>query len=640
MTATSVQQPKSFAPASHFLPAIEGMRGLAVLAVVLYHLKIPFFTAGYLGVDLFFVISGFIITRNILAHLSVGQFSLKHFYYRRYRRLFPALVATILVSLLGAAALMPPQALLEAGQSAAYALLSLANIHFWWEWNYFDIGADTKLLLHTWSLGVEEQFYLLWPVLILLAYKRNWGWQLTMALGVASLGLCAAFYDTRPVALFYLLPFRIHQLMAGALVAVCVFQFRPRLGGIATLFATLGLMGLFVTQPMDFSALNAVAVSMFGCFLLAGHSSEVSLRLYGNTIMQWLGRRSYALYLVHWPILVLCQYHYNFQLTTSRKIIIFVVSLVAAIALHHWVEQPFRSIMGKDGLFNSPGNRFVLGASALVMTLLLTFWGTSGLEYRVSPEIAELVNTSEAAHQSRVKAIRTGVCNLHPQHELSVYNEALCANVAAEGKSILIIGDSAAADSYLLLRAAFPSIEFSQATAAACPALLEQESKRTPKCRAFNDYRFSQLALKELDLIILSSVWRDSQLPALIKTVNYLKSHNKRVLVMGPSVMFPRSVPVLIATQLSIDEANKNLGRLADQKNELLQQMRRQLNMTSRLLPNAEVEVIDIAAVQCSPRCSVSDGGRLLYLDGFHLTPAGAEVFGKRLAEVLDLSAY
>ncbi|MFT6050672.1 MAG: peptidoglycan/LPS O-acetylase OafA/YrhL [Halioglobus sp.] len=640
MTTTTVQQSKSFAPASDFLPAIEGMRGLAVLAVVLYHLKVPFFTAGYLGVDLFFVISGFIITRNILADLSVGQFSLKNFYYRRYRRLFPALVATILVSLVCAALFMPPQALLEASQSAVYALLSLANMHFWWEWNYFDIGADTKLLLHTWSLGVEEQFYLLWPVLILLAYKRNWGWQLIVVLGLASLSLCAVFYDTRPVALFYLLPFRIHQLMAGALIAVCVFQFRPRLGGIATLFATLGLMGLFVIQTMDFSALSAVAVSVFGCLLLAGHSSVVSLRLYGNSAMQWLGRRSYALYLVHWPILVLCQYHYNFQLTTTRKIAIFVLSLAAAVALHHWVEQPFRKITGKDGLLNSPGNRFVLGASAAVMMLLLTYWGTSGLEYRVSPEIAELVNTAEAAHQSRVKAIRTGVCNLHPQHELSVYNEALCANIAAKGKNILIIGDSTAADSYLLLRAAFPSIEFLQATAAACPALLEQEPKRTPKCKAFNDYRFSQLALKELDLIILSSVWRDSQLPALVKTVNYLKRHNKRVLVMGPSVNFPRSVPVLIATQLSVDQANKNLGRLADQKHELLQQMRQQLAAPSSRGSDIEVSVVDFAALQCTPGCSVSEAGKLLYLDGFHLTPAGADVFGKRLAEVLDLPAY
>jgi hypothetical protein len=190
------------------------------------------------------------------------------------------------------------------------------------------------------------------------------------------------------------------------------------------------------------------------------------------------------------------------------------------------------------------------------------------------------------------------------------------------------------------LRAAFPSIEFLQATAAACPALLEQEPKRTPKCKAFNDYRFSQLALKELDLIILSSVWRDSQLPALVKTVNYLKRHNKRVLVMGPSVNFPRSVPVLIATQLSVDQANKNLGRLADQKHELLQQMRQQLAAPSSRGSDIEVSVVDFAALQCTPGCSVSEAGKLLYLDGFHLTPAGADVFGKRLAEVLDLPAY
>ena len=640
MIVSALQKPDPVVPATNFLPAIEGMRGLAVLAVVLYHLKIPFFPAGYLGVDLFFVISGFIITRNIISDLSENRFTLKNFYYRRYRRLFPALVATLLASLLCAAVLLPPQALLEAAQSAVYALLSLANIHFWWEWNYFDIGADTKLLLHTWSLGVEEQFYLLWPVLILLAYKRNWGWQLAVGLGLASLGLSAALYETQPVTLFYLLPFRVHQLMAGALIAVCALQLRPRLGNVATTLATLGLIGLFVTQTMDFSALNAVAVSLLGFLLIAGHTSKVSLRLYGNTLMQWLGRRSYALYLVHWPILVLCQYHYNFQLTTIRKVVIFALSVLAAMALHRWVEQPFRKITGQDGLLNSAGNRFVLGVSAAVVMLLLAFWGTSGLAYRVSPEIAQLVNTKEAAHQNRVKAIRTGMCNLHPQHELTDYNEAQCAAITPEGNNILIIGDSAAADSYLLLRAAFPTLQFSQATAAACPALLEQERKRTPKCEAFNDYRFSQLALKELDLIVLSSVWRESQLPALVKTVNYLQSHHKRVLVMGPFVMFPRSVPVLIATQLSVEQANKNLGRLADQKHELLQQMRQQLGARPGRDSGAEVLVVDMAALQCEPNCRVSNKGKLLYLDGFHLTPAGANVFGNRLAKVLDLQAY
>ena len=109
---------------------------------------------------------------------------------------------------------------------------------------------------------------------------------------------------------------------------------------------------------------------------------------------------------------------------------------------------------------------------------------------------------------------------------------------------------------------------------------------------------------------------------------------------MGPSVMFPRSVPVLIATQLSVEEANKNLGRLADQKRDLLQQMRQQLGAQTGGGSDADVAVIDIAALQCTPNCVVSDGGRLLYLDGFHLAPAGAQVFGQRLAEVLDLPAY
>jgi peptidoglycan/LPS O-acetylase OafA/YrhL len=151
-----------------FIRSIEGMRALAVLVVLLFHLDIPAFEGGYLGVDLSFVISGFIITRNILSDLHGGSFSLKEFYIRRFRRLFPALLVSVLLTLVVAILIVPPIELVNTAKSAIFAVFSLANFHFWLESGYFDGAASTKPLLHTWSLSVEEQFYLFWPALVLL----------------------------------------------------------------------------------------------------------------------------------------------------------------------------------------------------------------------------------------------------------------------------------------------------------------------------------------------------------------------------------------------------------------------------------------------------------------------------------------
>jgi len=136
-----------------FIPGIEGMRALAVLVVLLFHLDISSFAGGYLGVDLFFVISGFIISRNILSDLQLGKFSLRDFYVRRFRRLLPALLITVLLTLIAGLWLLPPVELANTAESAIYAVFSLANFHFLLESGYFDAAADAKPLLHTWSLG-------------------------------------------------------------------------------------------------------------------------------------------------------------------------------------------------------------------------------------------------------------------------------------------------------------------------------------------------------------------------------------------------------------------------------------------------------------------------------------------------------
>ncbi|MCF6274706.1 MAG: acyltransferase, partial [Robiginitomaculum sp.] len=201
-----------------YRPDIDGLRAVAVLAVVFYHFKIPPFSGGFVGVDIFFVISGYLITKLVMGQTKDGTFSFKIFYLRRIRRLFPALFVTLVGTLAAAAILFSPEQMARLGKVSFFALISLSNIVFWREAGYFDTDAATKPLLHTWSLGVEEQFYLVWPALIFLCVlylKRAHILAVLTALIVVGL-LAAAYVLKKDVdAAFYLTPFRMSEFGIG-----------------------------------------------------------------------------------------------------------------------------------------------------------------------------------------------------------------------------------------------------------------------------------------------------------------------------------------------------------------------------------------------------------------------------------------
>jgi peptidoglycan/LPS O-acetylase OafA/YrhL len=626
---TKNSKPSSALP---FLPGVEGLRALAVVAVLLYHIDLNLLPGGFLGVDLFFVISGFIISRSILFQLKNSQFSIKRFYYRRFRRLFPALIATILLALIAAVAVVPPRELMQASCSAVYAILSLANFHYWWSWSYFDTNSSGKLFLHTWSLSLEEQFYLLWPVLLLFSFRLNLSRKLlVVSLLVASLLFSALMMDNDPIGLFYLLPYRIHQLMAGALVAVLSLQFRGGLANVLTFVASVGFV-LICAIPLGGSSLSgAWAASFFGFCLIASHQSGLSQLLYANSVMQWLGKRSYALYLVHWPVIVLSRFSFDFQLSSGQQLFVILLSVSLAMLLHKFVERPLR-LTDPDERPDQRRPNYIIGLSVLTTGLVTAFYlSTSGVSARVPEEISSVVNTVELEKRHREIEIRTGKCNLQPNHSLNDYREDECAALVEGSPSLLIIGDSFAADSYMMLKAALPGVTLMQATGSACPALLYLESTRTKRCRRYNNFRFSHIARLDVDVVVLASRWKIDQIPELKITIEYLKKIGKKVVVLGPGISFWGEVPVLLSDELSLQSANRNISRLADRKTELLKVMRDHL---------PGVDIVDITSLQCTPDCAVTDNGELLYLDGFHLTVTGARLLGRKLADSKKLSMF
>ncbi len=626
---TKNPKPSSALP---FLPGVEGLRALAVVAVLLYHVDLNLLPGGFLGVDLFFVISGFIISRNILFQLESSQFSLKLFYYRRFRRLFPALVVTILLALVAAVAVVPPRELMQASYSAVYAVLSLANFHYWWSWSYFDANSSSKLFLHTWSLSLEEQFYLLWPALLLFSFRMKFSRKfLVVLLLVASLLFSALMMDYDPIGLFYLLPYRVHQLMAGALVAVLSLQFRGGLANFLTFFASVGFVLLFAIPPAGSSTYGAWAASFFGLGLIAGHQSGLSQILYANSVMQWLGKRSYAIYLVHWPVIVLSKFSFDFQLSSGQELFVILLSVILAMVLHNFVERPLRLTGHAERLDQSRSN-YIVGFSVIITGLVIAFYlGTSGVSARVPEEISSVVSTVEYEKRRRRAEIRTGKCNLLPSHDLNDYREDECATLTEGSPNLFIIGDSFAADSYMMLKIALPGVSLLQATGSACPALLHLEPSRTKRCEHYNNFRFSQISKLDVDIVVLASRWRIDQIPELKVTIEYLKKMGKKVVLLGPGISFWGEVPVLLSNELSLQSANRNLSRLVDHKVELLEAMKRQL---------PDVDLVNIASLQCTPDCTVTDNGELLYLDGFHFTVAGAGFLGEKLAESTQLSIF
>ncbi len=622
--------------ASHggFIPSIEGMRAVAVLAVLLFHLDVPGFSGGFLGVDLFFVISGFIITRNILWDLQSGNFSLKEFYRRRIRRLLPALLVTVLLTLIVSVFVVPPFVLVDIAKSAIFSTLSLANVYFWSGSGYFDAAAITKPLLHTWSLSLEEQFYLLWPALLLLLASKRWRLIICLSLLLLSLSFALLWRDEFPDAIFFLLPFRLHQLMAGALIAILSLRLQASFGNICTLLAAAGFLAITVMLDSRYSpAVGAVAVTALGFILLVGRDAVLANVLFGNRPMQWIGKRSYALYLVHWPIIVLVNFGADGELSGMNRVFLLLLSFIFAMGLHEWVERPFRKKGEDTTTLQRMAFAVIVGAFSVTVSVAAVIWSSDGFPSRTDPQVLRVLESVKSENDLRRHAIRFGVCHLYDEHQLSDYDLATCVSLEAGSKNILVIGDSMAADTYMMLSQAYPEYTFSQATADACTGILDRFDigGRYSTCRSFNQYRFSELVRLDMDLIVLASIWEEDRIQPLKETVAYLHSLGKKVLIIGPRVHFRDAVPLLISRGTSLDNVNFSVRNRVVDRSFVLRQMRQAI---------PEVDIVDMGSIQCAPSCDVIDGDRLLYYDKRHFTQLGAQRFGERFKKAFDLPTY
>ncbi len=331
----------------HYRPEIDGLRSIAVLAVVLYHFGVTGLQGGFVGVDVFFVISGFLIGGLLWREgQSTGAISLKRFYMRRIKRLAPAYVAMALASLIVGYLVLLPFEFREFGKSLIAATVYLSNVNFYREAGYFDTASEDKVLLHTWSLSVEEQFYIVLPILMLLLLRRSLGLRILLWLSFfASLIACIWITQRSQPAAFYLFPFRAWELLAGVLLAI-ESQRRAPMQMAALSFAGLALVlgGIaFIPAGAQFPGWHAI-IPVAGTVLLIMNGQDDNLvnRALSSPIPIGIGLISYSLYLWHWPVLTLSSY-YRGEYSGPIEVV-FWLSASIALAYLSWrfVERPAR----------------------------------------------------------------------------------------------------------------------------------------------------------------------------------------------------------------------------------------------------------------------------------------------------------
>lgn len=326
---------------------IDGIRGIAVLAVVLYHFAPSYLTGGFVGVDVFFVVSGFLIGGILWREYSeTGTIRLGAFLLRRARRLAPAYFVMAATVFAVAYLILLPFEFREFGKSLIASLLYLSNVQFFREAGYFDIASEQKTLLHTWSLSVEEQFYLVLPTLLLLLGGRRSAAMVVLG-GLFAVSLVANLVVTpmSPVAAFYLFPFRAWELLLGVLLAIVAVERRLTLSyGPALSIAGLALVALsvFVVRAGDGFPGYQVLLPTVGTALLIANMRDRNLinAALGGSALVYFGLISYSLYLWHWPILTLSQYYFDGYSGGPQTALWLAVSLVVATLSWRFVERP------------------------------------------------------------------------------------------------------------------------------------------------------------------------------------------------------------------------------------------------------------------------------------------------------------
>jgi len=611
-----------------FRSEINGLRALAVLLVLLYHLEVSLFKAGFLGVDVFFVISGYLISKNILNDLQVNQFSFKHFYTKRFKRLFPALFFTLTSSLLAGFLLLAPSNLERLAKSALSGLFTVANLFFLSEEGYFDVESEFKPLLHVWSLSLEEQFYFVWPLLLFAAFKliKNRLFFVLLLLAVISVFGSSIYNSIFPQAVFYLLPFRMFEFILGVLV-IWLEKYKPPKGILVELLFLTSLVLIIyssvcfndvILMPGLFSLIPCIGTMLVIWVGQYVHNSAIVLK---NKVFDIIGKTSYSVYLIHWPLIVYYKYYTLSDLTIINKIAIAITSIVLGYLMWRYIENIFRYKILKINKIDYIWYAMPVSI-ALLSVFAISIWTTKGYPSRYP------------------SALYLSVDEMRKERK-NYWADAKKANVicGTNEKKVIVMGNSHATDLiYALKNNGFEAEIVFLPTSHMCYNFGTAINKvNTKKCNSKKIKNLENENWSTADAIYLHDHWVKKDLQNLEEILMEIRTLTKApIYVFGPKMIFSKSVSdIIYACRSSSSKAiNKSAQKFAELNRETLNDSLIYF-FKEKHYKNDNIFYVDILAHQSSlnNQYNVVSPQNLdfLYFDGAHFTEAGSTELGKQL---------
>lgn len=608
---------------------VDGLRAIAVLPVILFHAGFELFSGGFVGVDVFFVISGYLITGIIVEEHAAGKFTIANFYERRARRILPALFVVMAVSIPFAWVWLTPADLKDFAQSLVAISLFGSNILFWRESGYFATAAEFKPMLHTWSLAVEEQYYLLFPLFLMLIWRIGKA-RVMVVIGVIAVGSFAiAQWGAihRPTAAFFLLPTRAWELLLGAAVALHLFgRDRPVARGAAEAGSLLGLALIAYSvfaydKSTVFPGVAALAPTVGTALVILFATPQTVVGKVLNTrLLIGVGLISYSAYLWHQPLFVFARHRALEEPDAAVFLALAVCALVLGYLTWRFVERPFRNRQAV-----SRKQIFTFSAAGTAVFFLVGLAGSlqAGFPSRLTESQRQISATVARQFGDRLDAVGLDKCDFGEKRS-KIGFEAFLSRLdqcrTGEGKRLplMVAGDSHAADVAIAFRQnGYAVLQVSGARCNLTPLMMPRQ------CRRMFDALQKVGSDPFYTHIVLANRFTKDELtlPAMNAMVDYWSSQGKKLILLTGMPEFPQYKSHLIRG------ATPRLRRDLP-GGEFDASVRAMLTARGVHVVSSADALCKVAA--CSHRAS---GGELLYVDDDHLSLFGARKFGEVLVQ-------
>ena len=541
-----------------YIKEIDGLRAIALLPVIFFHAGFSAFSGGFVGVDIFFVISGYLITTIIIDEIDKDSFSLLNFYERRARRILPALFFVMLCTLPFAWLWMTPYDLKNFSQSLVAVSIFVSNIHFWLTSEYFDSPSELKPLLHSWSIAVEEQYYILFPIFLLMIWRFGKKWiilSLTL-IAIASLIYAHLQFAHNPSFTFYSLPTRAFEILIGSLIS---FYANHKKNIIST-NQTFSLAGLILVLYAIFTFdKNTPSPSLYsliptiGTGLILAYSNNQNLvgKFLSNRLLVGIGLISYSTYLWHYILFAFAKLTIIDSPSFLSLGIIVIISLIFGYFSWKYIEIPFRN---KKGIFRNKIFFYSAFGSLFFIVIGLIGYTKNGFEIRLNKE-----DKAIAAWQNydSKQTYRRYTCFMEPENTYLEFKNECFGEYSKQ--AYLIWGDSYAASLSKGLRSIHNDVI--QLTASACPPLINTKIKTRPNCFKINEFIKEKIKELKPKKIFLQANWyvysKENVVDKLYKTIEFIKHESPltEIIIIGNLPQWEPTLPIfLLRKQLNINQ--------------------------------------------------------------------------------------